>query len=64
MELSYLMEYFIGLSCTSNIAILLTSLNYNIETEKTWIGMIKISADEVQIHVILIGHTGVGKISL
>ena len=43
---------------------------FNIETEKTWIGMIKISADgdlvedEVQIHVILIGHTGVGKTSL
>ena len=42
-----------------------------VETEKTWIGLIKISADggdlvkdEVQIHVILIGHTGVGKTSL
>ena len=46
------------------------TINNCVETEKTWIGMKKISADgdlvedEVQIHVILIGHTGVGKTSL
>ena len=42
---------------------------YHIETEKVWLGLTASKSDnfeddEVQIHLILIGHTGVGKTSL
>ena len=71
-ELADELQHLLG-KCYTIVVVGTPNLLYRlcfIETEKTWIGLIKIPADgdlvkdEVQIHVILIGHTGVGKTSL
>ena len=59
----------LGKICTFYVFVLHISFLLCVETEKTWIGLAAsfsddLVDDEFQVHLILIGHTGVGKTSL